>query len=426
VKSDSWCLPGFVTPPDHVLGGSAVTNSTAAVRPAKPRPDFPLFPHRNGRWAKKVCGKFCYFGKWSEDPKGEAAIRLWADQKDDLLAGRTPRANREGFIMASLCNHFLTAKEQQRDAGDITPRSFADYFATCKMLICAFGKNRLVDDLATDDFQTLRASFAKRYGVHRLGNEVQRTRTVFKYGYDAGLIEKPMRFGPTFKRPTTRIMRAHRQKHGNRLFEAGQLQAIIDKAGQPLKSMILLGINCGFGNQDCGTLPQSALDLDKAWVDFPRPKTAVERRCPLWPETVKALREAIEERAKPKRSEHAKLVFITRYGQPWAKENGVVQVTKGDETKTTTPVDSPVTKEMRKLLDELKLYRPGLGFYALRHSFETVAGGSLDQVAVDHIMGHVDSSMAGTYREAIEDRRLLAVSNHVRKWLFPKATKKRK
>jgi integrase len=247
---------------------------------------------------------------------------------------------------------------------------------------------------------------------------------MFKYGYDAALIDKPIRFGPTFKRPATRIMRAHRQKIGKRMFEASELRAIIDAADQPLKAIILLGINCGFGNQDCGTLPQSALDLENGWVDFPRPKTAVERRCPLWPETVKALREAIEKRPKAKRAEHNKLTFITKYGHPWAKKNGIVETKEGDVTKTTTPVDNPVTKEMRKLLDELKLYRPGLGFYALRHTFETVAGSSRDQVAVDHIMGHVDASMAGTYRESIEDKRLLDVTTHVRKWLFPRQKSK--
>jgi hypothetical protein len=35
-----------------------------------------------------------------------------------------------------------------------------------------------------------------------LGNEVQRVRSVFKYAYDAALIEKPIRYGPDFKKPS--------------------------------------------------------------------------------------------------------------------------------------------------------------------------------------------------------------------------------
>ena len=73
--------------------------------------------------------------------------------------------------------------------------------------------------------------------------------------------------------------------------------------------------------------------------------------------------------------------------------------------------------EFRKLLKAEELYRPKLGFYALRHTFETIAGESRDQVAVGHIMGHVDASMAGVYRERISDDRLLAVSKTVRDWL---------
>jgi hypothetical protein len=34
------------------------------------------------------------------------------------------------------------------------------------------------------------------------------------------------------------------------------------------------------------------------------------------------------------------------------------------------------------------------------------------------IMGHADQSIDDTYRERIDDGRLLAVSGHVRTWLF--------
>jgi integrase len=86
-----------------------------------------------------------------------------------------------------------------------------------------------------------------------------------------------------------------------------------------MRAMVLLGINCGFGNADCGTLPLSALDLEGGWVDFPRPKTGILRRCPLWPETVGAVREALAGRPTPEKDEHAGLVFVTKYGAPRAK-----------------------------------------------------------------------------------------------------------
>jgi len=77
----------------------------------KPREDFPLYPHRNGRWAERVHGQIKYFGKCADDPNGEAALNRWLDQKDDLLAGRTPRAGRQGTTVGELCDRFLQAKD---------------------------------------------------------------------------------------------------------------------------------------------------------------------------------------------------------------------------------------------------------------------------------------------------------------------------
>lgn len=386
-----------------------MTNSSRNAKPttaatfAKPRPDFPLFPHATGRWAKKVRGKLVYFGKCANDPKGAAALELWLDQRDDLLAGRTPRANRDGLTVAQLCDMFLIAKRRKRDAGEITGRTFDEYHATTDRLVAAFGKRRLVDDLAADDFETLRAAIAKQWGPIRLGNEIQRIRGVFKYGYESGLIANPVRFGPEFVKPSRRVIRKARAAVGPRMFEPAELRALIEAASQPVKTMILLALNCGFGNADCGTLPIDAVDLDKGWIDYPRPKTGIERRCPLWPETVEALREWLPKRPAAKDSKHAGLVFVTKYGGAWAKDEA----------------DSPVTKEFRKLLDSAGLYRRGLSFYTLRHVFATIGGESRDRDAVEHIMGHAEASasMAGAYRERISDDRLRAVVDHVRAWL---------
>jgi integrase len=369
-------------------------------KPQKPYPDFPLFPHATKRWAKKIRGKMHYFGPWDD---WQGALKKYQEQRDDLHAGRTPRVAADGLTVEDLLNRFLAAKEMQRDAGEIAPRTWADYYGTCVRIRDAFGASRLVDDLASDDFERLRARTAAAWGLVAVGNEIQRVRAVFKYAYDAGLIDRPIRYGPAFKRPSRKALRRLRHTKAPRMFEADELRRMIKAADAPLKAMLLLGINCGFGNADCGTLPLSTLDLKGGWVNYPRPKTGAHRRCPLWPETVKAVREALARRPEPKDDAHAGLLFVTKYGLPWAKD---------------TP-DSPVSKETMKLLDALGIVRDGRGFYALRHTFETVGGESRDQVAVDHIMGHARDDMASVYRERISDDRLKAVTDHVRAWLFP-------
>ena len=186
------------------------------------------------------------------------------------------------------------------------------------------------------------------------------------------------------------------------MFEAVQVRRILAAAPMPLKAMVLLGVNCGYGNHDCDSLPLWAVDLDGGWVSYPRPKTAVRRRCPLWNETAEALREAIATRPQPKDKGDEGLVFLTRFGNRWG--HGISSGALGNA--------------FRRLLEQIDLYRPGFGFYTLRHVFETIGGDARDQVAVNAIMGHSDRSMAAVYRERIEDDRLRAVVTHVRQWLL--------
>jgi integrase len=387
----------------------SIPGSAAGHKPRKPRRDFPLFPHATGRWAKKVRGKFAYFGKVADDPKGVAALSVWLDQKDDLLAGRTPRIVGDSLTVRDLCNRFLTVKKNAVYTREITQRHFDDLHTACQLLIDHFGKTRLVDDLAPDDFESLRASLSRTRGGWALGGVVQKIRSVFKYAYESGVIDKPVRFGPTFKRPSKSAIRRERNEMPPRLFTAAELQKLIENADQPMQAMILLAINAGLGNSDCGQLRFRNIDLQNGWLNYPRPKTGAARRCPLWQKTREALQQAIEQRPEPKDEASRDFVFITKYGRPWHQ----------DKTGAGS-----LGHEFCKLLVELNMRREGLTFYTIRHTFATEAGDSRDQVAVNTIMGHVDSTMAEQYRERIDDARLVAVAEHVRRWLWP--SKKRK
>jgi integrase len=370
-----------------------------SAKPAKPYPEFPLTPHPAGYWCKKIRGKLYYFGPW-DDPDG--ALRAYLDQKDELHAGRKPRPDTGAATVKDVANAFLNHKRALLDAGELSPRTWADYKAASDLLISHCGKQRVVSDLGPDDFAALRKKMSRKWGAVRVRDFIQRIRSVFKHALDAGLIERPVRFGPGFARPTKKVMRLERARKGPRMFEAGELRRILAAAGMPMRAMILLGANCGFGNADCGTLPLSALDLGGGWVNYPRPKTGTNRRCPLWPETVEAIREALAARPEPKDPADAGLVFVTSRGGSWHKKIE----------------DNPISKEMRKLLNRLGI-NGCRNFYALRHTFETVGGEAKDQVAVDHIMGHTRDDMASVYRERISDARLKAISDHVRAWLFP-------
>jgi integrase len=386
-----------------------------AERPPKPYADFPLTPHPSGAWQKKIRGKIHYFGRWAktvngrrvrvEDDGWKEALEAYRAVADDLHAGRTPRTKTDGLTVAELCNRFLTAKLRKLESSELGPRMFAEYRETTDRIVTAFGKTRLVDDLAAGDFEALRASMAKCWGPVRLGNTISRVKSVFRYGLDNGLLDRPVRFGGEFRKPGKAILRRHRAANGSKMLEAADLHHLLDAAPVSMRAMVLLGLNAGFGNNDLATLPLSALDLETGWVDFPRPKTGIARRCPLWPETVAALRAVLAEKPKPKDHADSALVFLQQSGRRWVRNT--------ERARTDN-----ISIQFRELLKSLNLYREGLSFYALRHVFRTIADAARDPVAIDIIMGHADATMGAQYRERVDDARLQAVAAHVRLWLF--------
>jgi len=92
-------------------------------------------------------------------------------------AGRTPRNTPGALTVFILCGRFLTTKVLAFKAGELSPRLYGDYAATCKRLITAFGRNRLVSDLGPDDFQKLRATMATQWGRLAPTSSVRQERT---------------------------------------------------------------------------------------------------------------------------------------------------------------------------------------------------------------------------------------------------------
>jgi hypothetical protein len=181
---------------------------------AKPYPEFPLTAHRSGAWCKKIRGKLPYFGPW-DDPDG--ALKKYLEQKGSLHAGRKPRAATEGATVHELVNRFLNQKHALVDVGELSPRTWTDYKDATDQVVAGFGERRLLDDLAPDDFTVLRNQMGKKWGPHRLGKTIQCIRSVFKFAFEVGLLPTPLRYGPGFRRPSTKTLRVYRVKQGLKL-----------------------------------------------------------------------------------------------------------------------------------------------------------------------------------------------------------------
>ncbi len=394
------------------------------AKPNKPYAEFPLTAHQNGQWCKKLKGKVWFFGVW-DDP--DAALRKYLDEVDEIQAGRDPRKtvvvglSSDKLTVAELCNLFLERQESRAKSGEITQRHFSDCLLSCRRLVNHIGKFFRASAMRASDFKAYRSSFPDTWGPSMISGEIQRIRSAFKWAFESDLLPSMPNFGPDFRKPSKTVARRDQQQRqanrGGKLdFAAEEIQKLLQASSGWLKACILLGINGGLGNADCGRLSTTFLNLKSGWYDLPREKTGVPRRFQLWPETIKAIRSAMMQRPIPKNDADDPLCFLTSHGVPiwWqgSRENGTVYLCDN------------VSKAFAKLAVKCGVERADRGFYSLRRTFETVAGATKDQVAVDYIMGHVDQSMAAVYRQGIDDQRLIDVGQHVHSWLFPKPEKK--
>lgn len=381
-----------------------MTDSTSATKPEKPDkpyPEFPLYPHDTKRWAKKIRGRTHYFGPWNS---WQAALERYQYEVHFLQQGKTPPPqNVDALTVEDLVNHFLDHREAKLNNGELAQVTYNDYKAAGVHLIETFGRYADVEGLRADDFAKLRDRLAARYCLSALGPQMQRCKAIFNFAYKNNLVEKPIRLGLSFDKPTRKAVLREKQAKPAKIFTVDELRTLYHAATPRMQAFMLLALNGGMGNTDIGRL--EFRHIENGWVNFPRHKTTVARSFPLWPETIKAI-----DKAKQTKGELPN-VFLTKYGNVWHNEKN----------------HSALSKEFRELCIDCGLHQIGRNFYSLRHQFRTIADKSRDTPAIDHVMGHSDSSMGGNYREWIEPERLQAVVDLVRKWvkqMFRKPAKK--
>jgi integrase len=378
--------------------------------------EFPLWLHESsGQWCKTIRGTRHHFGT-----DQDKALDRYLKDKDHLIAGKTPPC--EGYTVRDLLNAYLEAQEAKVSAGDLKPRSFDLNKSSCDRIARELKKTSRLDHIDAGDLERLKASCSGNATTR--ANEIGRIRSVLKFAFDAGLIERPIRLA-ALKKPPAKSLRMARRERTSRLLTPQQIHSLLSLvADEPqLRAMLLLGINCGMGANDCGALVDSALDLEEGWLDWWRPKTAMPRLAKLWPETCDALRIVLEGRKKPKDAAHESRVFITRYGHPWVREE-----IKQEKAKLRVLYKDSIGQAFTRLFctAEIKQERDGLGFYCFRHCFATIADQVGDKDATRMAMGLLNDDVANQFCvEEFARGRLEKVANHVHVWLFGRKKKSR-
>jgi hypothetical protein len=406
--------------------------------------------HPNGQWVKKYKGVQYRFGAWDN---WRAALEdyTWrwpaissglGDPKEQPAAVEAALVEGGGADLHYVANAYLAIKKEQRDKGKIDPVHYGSMVREVRFLLdykppesASTLRHRKPSSIKPVEWAKFNGHLEDHYGPDARKRMIALYRSVAKFGQENGYCGQ-WSFGDALNLPDKGELRAARRekekRRGPKLFPREQILPIINELSMPLDAMFYLGINAGFTSADCAELSLDALDLDKGTFDYDRVKTGVQRAGYLWPETVKAIREALKIRpavdadrfaeavkkwkaAKPKEGKEAvrrwearepkwdRLLFLTRFGQPWSRSYEYSQE-DGASMACNCDAIGPEFKKSLKALDKrhpkklggYAFAREGISFGTARHTFFTAAK-LIDPEAAQFIQGHADQSMGSWY-----------------------------
>ena len=212
------------------------------------------------------------------------------------------------LTVGDMVNLMLDQRDAKVKSGELAKRTWTDYERTGKWLIQELGRHTSIESLNTHDFSKLRKKLSETLGLVSMENEIGRCRVFFNFAFKNGLIDKPVKPGDVFDKPSRKSLKREKLTKASKVFTIDELRTLYHAADAQMKAFILLAINGGLGNGDIGQL--EFRHIQNGWIDYPRPKTAVDRKFPLWKETKAAIEAG-------KQTKHPELpyVFVIKYGK---------------------------------------------------------------------------------------------------------------
>ena len=254
-------------------------------------------------------------------------------------------------------------------------------------------------------------------GVVTANLYISHVRMLFFWAEDIyGLTHPPMGLLRKFKK--NKVKKDHGRKQDRSAISWQELERLFAVADVTDTALLLLGLNCGFGNMDIGTLKLCDIDLDAGTVSHARQKTGAVRNFILWPETIEILKTYLKEhRGQPANEKIAELVFVGKRGHPLCRE----RIDPDGKFRRSDAIKNRFVRLYKKA----RLHRPyGRGYYALRHTAGTLVGlNSNDPSEVQAILGHETLKMQTFYRHDADQKAKQAqqgIHNQLTETLIPK------
>ncbi|WP_436716408.1 hypothetical protein U8335_02350 [Roseiconus lacunae] len=397
-----------------------MTKRKGTEKPGKPRPDFPLYSHPGGQWAKKIGGQHRFFGLW-DNPDGaeQAYLDYLARQR---LGLQEPEPG--DITVDEMVDKYLDARQKhvdRRAAGHtkniLAPRTFREikrnvlWLADAEVYGMRIGQ-RVVSSLRAADFTELYNQIPSHLGVDSVRHRIHYINGAFNFARKNEWIKAVPNYGTDWAAPSDTEIEAERTSKPEKLWTRAQIKKLLAEANPTMKAFIHLGVNAAMGNSDLARLKLD--EYDGQFLRVPRGKNGRPRKCWLWPETREAIDKAIKSRPEP-REGYEDLLFLTRTGGAWTDDHTCYDGV-GDEFR-----------ELKETCGFTGAKFQGIHFYALRHVFADVAsntgGTNADDVATKHVLGHLEKAVIRKYRTQLSDTRIKKVCQRVQKWLFGKEAK---